>query len=322
MHDQAKQITKTITPRKRRNIDVDLIAVVAAVSEREPCVLTVGQRDSLPSGPFELSHRSLQSGLRDWVEQQTGHPLGYIEQLYTFADRDRVIAGREQRNISISYLALTRQDAMTASRKSHWRSWYDYFPWEDHRAGAPEALNILQRRLIAWAKGASSTAGKRDRRQRAAMAFAFDDRPWNEELTLLRYELLYEAALVEEAGGEPLSAPIASASGRPMVADHRRILATGITRLRSKIKYRPVVFELMRPTFTLLQLQRAVEALAGRLINKPNFRRLVEQQELVEETGETSLDTGGRPAKLYRFRRAVLDNSAVVLGTKLPLARA
>ena len=106
-----------------------------------------------------------------------------------------------------------------------------------------------------------------------------------------------------------------------MIADRRRILATGIARLRSKIKYRPVVFELMRPTFTLLQLQQTVEALAGRLINKPNFRRLIEQQELVEETGETSLETGGRPAKLYRFRREVLDDRGAV-GTKLPLTRA
>ncbi|RWI90022.1 MAG: hypothetical protein EOR22_25370 [Mesorhizobium sp.] len=322
MHDQATGFRKSITARKRGAINVDLIAVVAAVSDRDPCVLTVGQRDSLPSGPFELSHRSLQSGLRDWVEQQTGHPLGYIEQLYTFADRDRIGARSEQRDISISYLALTRQQAIAAQPKSQWRSWYEYFPWEDHRSGMPAALKILRPRLLAWAKGAENAAARRERRQRAAIAFAFDDRPWNEELALQRYELLYEAALVEEAGGDGKSVLGLSVSGRAMVADHRRILATGIARLRSKIKYRPVVFELMRPTFTLLQLQRAVEALAGRLINKPNFRRLVEQQELVEETGETSLDTGGRPAKLFRFRRAVLDDSAVVSGTKLPLSRA
>ena len=48
--------------------------------------------------------------------------------------------------------------------------------------------------------------------------------------------------------------------GAPMTHDHRRILATGIARLRAKIKYRPVVFELMPPRFTLLQLQRTVEA--------------------------------------------------------------
>ncbi|RWX60417.1 hypothetical protein EOA24_33090, partial [Mesorhizobium sp. M2A.F.Ca.ET.039.01.1.1] len=82
MHHQVTR-NKDSNARESRDINLDLIAVVAAVSDREPCVLTVGQRDSLPSGPFELSHRSLQSGLRDWVEQQTGHPLGYIEQLYT-----------------------------------------------------------------------------------------------------------------------------------------------------------------------------------------------------------------------------------------------
>ena len=99
--------------------------------------------------------------------------------------------------------------------------------------------------------------------------------------------------------------------------DHRRILATGIARLRAKIKYRPVVFELMPPDFTLLQLQRAVEALAGRRLHKQNFRRLVEQQGLVEETGAMSAETGGRPAKLFRFRREVLLERAVA-GTKLP----
>ncbi len=150
--------------------------------------------------------------------------MGYIEQLYTFADRDRIIAGREQHNISISYLALTRQDAVSVSRNSRWKSWYEYFPWEDHRSGMPEALGVLRPRLIAWAKAASDAAARRERRHRAAIAFAFDDRPWNEELTLQRYELLYEAALVEETGGAPegLSATIC---GKAMVGDHRRIQA-------------------------------------------------------------------------------------------------
>jgi hypothetical protein len=137
-------------------------------------------------------------------------------------------------------------------------------------------------------------------------------------LVLQRYELLYEAGLVSEAGGE---ASAESVSGRAMSGDHRRILATGIARLRTKIKYRPVVFELMPPTFTLLQLQRAVEALAGRLVHKQNFRRLIEQEELVEETGESTAATRGRPAKLFRFRQAVLAERTIA-GTRLPLSRA
>jgi hypothetical protein len=119
---------------------------------------------------------------------------------------------------------------------------------------------------------------------------------------------LYEAGLVAEAArdlGHILSGD-GGASGVPLAFDHRRILATAIGRLRGKIKYRPVVFELMPPAFTLLQLQRTVEALAGVRLHKQNFRRLVEQQGLVEETGEISAATGGRPARLVRFRREVL----------------
>jgi hypothetical protein len=117
---------------------------------------------------------------------------------------------------------------------------------------------------------------------------------------------------------QPIAEP--ELAGQRMAHDHRRILATGVARLRAKIKYRPVVFELMPPSFTLLQLQRAVEALAGRPLHKQNFRRLIDQQGLVEETGEVAAATGGRPAKLFRFRREVLLERAVA-GTKLPLSR-
>ncbi|WP_283178527.1 hypothetical protein [Gemmobacter sp. 24YEA27] len=67
----------------------DLIAVLAAVTGDAPRVMTVAAGEALPSGPFTSSHRSLQAGLRDWIESQTGHPVGFLEQLYTFADRDR-----------------------------------------------------------------------------------------------------------------------------------------------------------------------------------------------------------------------------------------
>jgi hypothetical protein len=91
-----------------------------------------------------------------------------------------------------------------------------------------------------------------------------------------------------------------------MALDHRRILATALGRLRGKIKYRPVVFELLPEAFTLLQLQRVVEALAGLRLHKQNFRRLVENAGLVEGTGAMETQTGGRPAELHRFRREVL----------------
>ena len=306
---------------RSQTVSADLIAVVIAVTDGKPRVLTVGHEGALPSGPFELGHRSLQSGLRAWVERQTGHPLGYIEQLYTFADRDRIGDEPVQRVISISYLGLTREEPADGATPHSWRNWYDYFPWEDHRAGVPAILPaILRPRLQTWADEAEHLDMRHDRWQRAAIAFGLDGRAWNEELALQRYELLYEAALVPEAL-RARAADNAPVPGQPMIADHRRILATGIARLRTKIKYRPVVFELMPPAFTLLQLQRTVEALSGGLVHKQNFRRLIEQQDLVEETGETMSDTGGRPAKRFRFRQTVLAERAVA-GMKLPLSRA
>ncbi len=301
-------------------ITADLVAVLVAVTDGQPKIMTLTNASALPSGPFEFAHRSLQSGLRAWVEKQTGHPLGYVEQLYTFADPGRSGDARAPHRISISYLGLTREDQVGQDFEAHWSGWYEYFPWEDHRAGAPAMIaRMLAPRLRAWAKSASSAPLQRERWQRAAITFGMDGRDWNEELVLQRYELLYEASMVPEAvrdkGGRHDVVP-----GRPMTADHRRILATGIARLRAKIKYRPVVFELMPAEFTLLQLQRSVEALAGRLVHKQNFRRLIEQQELVEETGAITSDTVGRPAKLFRFRHGVVVERSVA-GTKLPLSR-
>jgi len=321
----AKPAEARIVEGQGSPIAVELIAVLVAVADGRPKVMTIDDGLALPSGPFEVEHRSLQAGLRAWVERQTSHPLGYVEQLYTFADRDRRGVAGGARAISISYLGLTRVEGAAAPHAG-WRDWYDYFPWEDHRAGAPRLIGeTLAPSLRAWADEACDGAARSARWRRAAVAFGLEDRRWNEELALQRYELLFEAGLVAESRREAAQGRAGDRAGREtgraMHADHRRILATGVARLRAKIKYNPVVFELMPATFTLSQLQRCVEALAGLLVHKPNFRRLIEQQSLVEETGETAADTGGRPAKLYRFRSAVREERAVA-GAKLPLAKA
>jgi len=283
---------------------IDLSAVVVAVAEDEPRVLTVGGGEALPSGPFVSGHRTLELGLRAWVESQTGLSLGYVEQLYTFADLDRAEGGA--RAISVSYLALVRAGRLAAASDAAWQGWYRYFPWEDWRGGPPSVLtDIIRPRLEAWIAGASGPESRQRRAERCHIAFGEGSAGWSDELVLERFELLYEAGLVPEAQRRA-KAKSATAPGQPMQQDHRRILATAIARLRGKIKYRPVVFELMPPAFTLLKLQRTVEGLAGRRLHKQNFRRLVAQQGLVEETGAVETETGGRPAKQVRFRREVL----------------
>ena len=290
----------------------ELIAVLVAMRDNVPQVLTLEGTGALPAGPLEPDHRSLQSGMRNWVERTTQHPLGHVEQLYTFADRDRTAPGA--RAISISYLALTR----LIPNETGWHGWYRYFPWEDRRTEPGRRLaEQLAQRLHDWAEAAPPGMGER-RQERVRINFgtgASGSQSWDDELVLQRYELLYEAGLVAEARR---AAGTAAGAGQAMPRDHRRILATGIARLRARIKYRPVFFELMGDSFTLLELQLTVEALSGVRLHKPNFRRLIEQGALVEETGAMSTIRRGRPAKLFRFRGEVM-RARQFAGSKLPL---
>lgn len=302
--------------------EIGLNAVISAVTDETPRVLLVKhpapptERDAetsasegLPYGPLDpIRDRTLELGLRGWVREQTGIELGYVEQLYTFGDLDRdPQSGRTAaRVISIAYLALVRETP-TAGPQANWRDWYAYFPWEDWRDGRPEMLDqSILPALEAWHRRAGAS---RSIRERIDICFGCGGASWNWERVLDRYELLYEAGLVTEArraNSEDGPGSDALLFGRSMMLDHRRILATTLDRIRGKLRYRPVVFELLPPTFTLFQLQRLVEALAGFRLHKQNFRRLVERAGLVEGTNRLHHDTGGRPAELFRFRREVL----------------
>ena len=301
-------------------IELGLNAAIVSVRDQQPQILVVrpgtagsGEWDALPFGPFSpLAHRTLEIGLREWVKRQTGLDLGYVEQLYTFGDRGRHAEPGAAHTLSVGYLALTR-GAGEELMGSHWSPWYAYFPWEDWRHGKPEILtNEIEPRLKQWAErkpGADEPARALRRAERLKVGFGVGS-SFDEEKVLERYELLYEAGLVAEAARDGRSAASQWSHvpelGRPMEFDHRRILATAMGRLRGKLKYRPVVFELLPPEFTLYDLQQTVEAISGTLLHKQNFRRLVEQGGLVEPTGNVSTATGGRPARLYRFRREVV----------------
>lgn len=296
-------------------VTVDLSAVIVAASPDGPLVLVRrpqgDQPPALPSGPLEPHHRTIEAGLRNWVEELTGHELGYVEQLYTFGDANRHASARGQtsRSLSIGYLTLVRETRSRQADDTLWENWYRFFPWEDRRTDEPAVMARIRAGLAGWiAEAPHDEQGVR--KSRAQAAFGSPGGWWDEELVLERYELLYEIGLVPEAHRDgaacwaPREAAITEADS--LYSDHRRILATGMSRLRGKIKYRPVVFELMPPRFTFLQLQRTVEALAGVQLHKPNFRRLVEHQGLVEETGAVTTNTGGRPARLLRVRRDTL----------------
>ncbi len=335
----------------------EVVAVLVAITEHTARVLTVDQGKLLPNGPLMPLHRSLQAGVRQWVEEQTQQPLGYLEQLYTFVDINR-------RNVDghalvyVSYLGLV-QETQTQQLQSQalWRDWYDYFPWENHLEGRPSIImDFIVPALLEWANDTTDAIVQQRRRQRIGLCWGLneaflagnyfgncenknagidtasdnnhDSREWVAEHVLLRYEMLYEAGLIPEA---PTYPPSYSANaqtralpenwsqliGAPMYYDHRRVIATAISRLRAKIEYRPLIFGLMPDVFTLSQLQQSVEALSGVRLHKQNFRRLLDSQNLVMETGQSSSAQRGRPAKLYRFRHDI-ELQSLLMDSKLP----
>lgn len=284
---------------------MELAAVVLALQEGAPAILTLKDGAALPSGPLETSHTSLQKALREWVERQTDYRLSRVEQLYTFGD---LVATSPfptpARLVRISYLALVCEARCT----SEWRGCYDYLPWEDRR-GKKSALILknIEARLSLWA------GEDREKREHCKTLFGFEGGFWNAEKALERYELLWKAGLVPEAPHYK----DAILGGASMQWDHRRIVATALSRIRAKIRYTASVFDLLPQNFTLLQLQQAMEAVSGLEMHKQNFRRLVLKQELVEKLTEKDSGEQGRPAHLYRFRREATDN-CYLAGATLP----
>lgn len=339
---------------------VGLTAVIVAVTDEVPRVLVVrrmshdlatpAQRghgapesespDTLPFGPFDPDrHRTMESGLRGWVAEQTGLDLRYVEQLYTFGDRyrdPRELYGGP-RVLSVAYLALTQQSPVAGSGDARWLDWYGFLPWEDWRAGRPPLIDeCIRPALRTWIEEVRDPLESRRREDRVYICFGFGAARWDPVRVLERYELLYEAGLVPEAqrdSAERVRAAGATADvgssnpgngerlGLSMALDNRRILATALGRLRGKLAYRPVVFELLPREFTLLRLQRVVQALAGVRLHKQNFRRMLATSQLVEATGRVENLGRGRPAELYRFRRDVL-RAKLTAGVALPTVRA
>ncbi|WP_244266854.1 NUDIX hydrolase [Polycladidibacter stylochi] len=315
-----------MAPEQTPSIEIALNAVIVSVVDSTPYVLTLPDlkgrptMDSLPSGPFNpLRHRTFEIGLREFVHAQTALPLGYVEQLYTFGDRGRYTKKEadEPHVISVGYLALTRQtpesQQMLDQLGAKWRPWYSFFPWEDWREGKPEILqnhiDPLLNQLCRDTKTSNTGVSGFKLKDRYQLSFGAGALDWDEERVLDRYELMYALGVVPESlrdGRTSLSSQDHVRFGCGLQFDHRRILATALSRLRAKLKYRPVIFELMPDEFTLTDLQRTVEAISGHHLHKQNFRRLVEVGQLVEPTGGTSTATGGRPAALYRFRRDIL----------------
>lgn len=89
--------------------------------------------------------------------------------------------------------------------------------------------------------------------------------------------------------------------------DHEELVEKALERLKGKVRYQPIGFELLRPKFTLSQLQGMYETILERRLDKRNFRKKVLLLGILEETDDLEEDVAHRAARLYRFNRSRYD---------------
>ncbi len=128
--------------------------------------------------------------------------------------------------------------------------------------------------------------------------------PRGRVVTVAYYALVAEDRATLVAGTDAADARWFPANALPPLAfDHREILDRALERLRNKLEYTTVGFELLPEKFTLGELQAVYEAILGRKLDKRNFRRKIELLGILRDTREEKRGTR-RPARLYRFAAA------------------
>ncbi|MCY6960125.1 NUDIX hydrolase [Clostridium brassicae] len=221
---------------------------------------------ALPGGFIDIEE-DLEVGARRKLKEKTGIDNVYTEQLYTFGDVDR---DKRTRVISVGNIALVEKSSIRfkevdLQKKSEW-FWID-------------------KTLISSEKQEQYTENKH------LLSLKSID-----EKTIMNYEV------TEEIGRnifrrKEISYKLLNNSTKELAFDHYKILDYGIDRLRNKVEYTPIAFNLLPRVFTVKELQNVYEAIMGKEIL--NFRR--KMGEMIIETDEKIEGKAFRPAKVFKF---------------------
>ena len=126
--------------------------------------------------------------------------------------------------------------------------------------------------------------------------------PRDRTVTVAYYALINLVEQKIQASTDARAAEWFAISNIPQLAfDHNQILQIAIARLRSKIRYEPIGFELLPQNFSLSQLQRLYETVLDRPLDKRNFRKKILGMDLLIDTGKVEHNVAHRAAKLYQF---------------------
>jgi len=261
--------------RPSNTVDMLLFTVADKVSdsirkdkEKQMKVLLIKRKNhpdihkwALPGGFVEMDEDIEAAAYRE-LEEETGVTDVYMEQLFTYG---KVGRDKRMRVISISHMALIPQESIKpiAGDDAEDVAW---FTVEKKKVSDKKHQIIIR----------------------------------NEELNLC-YE--YTVDIVYKKNGV-VSVPItdihASDENRGIAFDHIEMINAGIDRLRNKVEYVPVAFNLVPEKFTLNEIQKVYEVILGKKLVKQNFRKWVDK--FVEELNEKQEEVGHRPATLYRYK--------------------
>jgi len=137
-------------------------------------------------------------------------------------------------------------------------------------------------------------------------SFGQPDRdPRERVVTVAYYALVKLSAHSVKAATDARNAAWFDVSDLPRLAfDHEEIIEVALQRLKGKVRYEPIGFELLPPKFTLTQLQHLYETIAEAPLDKRNFRKKILAMDVLIETDEIEQDVAHRAARLYRFDEA------------------
>lgn len=225
---------------------------------------------ALPGG-FVSIDESLDEAAARELRSETNLEHIYMEQLYTWGEVDR---DPRTRVISCSYMALvdSTTQQVQAGEDADDARWFklDYQIMQEKKVRLPDGCEIERDIRIHLHHGEYQLSG------------------------LIRVTHVYRGT-INDVRWEVIES-------EGIAFDHAKMIAYGVERLRSKIEYTDIAFNLMPPLFTLSALQQVYEIILDRELLAPAFRRKIASQ--VIATNEYTKDAGHRPSQLFRFRPA------------------
>lgn len=224
---------------------------------------------ALPGG-FVKANESLDAAALRELKEETNIDEIYMEQLYTWGDVSR---DQRTRVISASYMSLVDSRALDirASDDADDAKWFSV------------TCKLYQEQKTVIEKG-------------YILQRLFKLSLSNEEDNL---SAVIKTVKIVEGKVTKTEREVVESNG--IAFDHVKIIEYGIERLRNKIEYTDIAFNLMAEMFTLTELQQVYEVIQDRELLKANFRR--KTAHMVLETNEYTKDAGHRPSKLFRFNQ-------------------